>query len=346
LLADEGIDAVLVLFVPPLVTRAEDVARAVLAGVADAGNKPVLACFLGRSGALDLLPGSGAGRLIPSFPFPEAAAAALARAAELAEWRRRPEGKVPYLPGLDLDAARGLVADRLAHHPDGEWLDPHVARDLLASVGVPVVPTIWVATADGAVAAAAELGGPVALKAGTGAIVHKSDVGAVQLGLATPDAIRDAFGAMQAALGDELGGVVVQPMVTPGVETIVGVTRDQSFGSLVLLGMGGFGAELIRDTALRIVPVTDVDAAELVRSLRSSPLLFGYRNTPPVAVDALEDLLIRVGQLAEAVPEIAELDCNPVIVSPAGATAVDVKVRLAPAEPAPPTGVRRLRGPA
>jgi acetyl coenzyme A synthetase (ADP forming)-like protein len=346
LLADEGIDAVLVLFVPPLVTRAEDVTRAVLAGVAEAANKPVLACFLGRSGTVDLLPGSSAGRLIPSFPFPEAAAAALARAAQLAEWRRRPEGRVPDLVGLDLDAARGLVADRLAHHPDGEWLDPHVARDLLASVGVPVVPTIWVATADGAVAAAAEFGGAVALKAGSGTIVHKSDVGAVQLGLATPDAVRDAFGAMQAALGDELGGAVIQPMVTSGVETIVGVTRDRSFGSLVLFGMGGFSAELIRDTALRIVPVTDVDAAELVRSLRGSPLLFGYRNTAPVAVDTLEDLLIRVGQLAEAVPEVAELDCNPVIVSPAGATAVDVKVRLAPAEPASPPGVRRLRGPA
>jgi acetyl coenzyme A synthetase (ADP forming)-like protein len=344
LLADEGIDAVLVLFVPPLVTRAEDVARALLVGVADAADKPVLACFLGRSGTLDLLSGS-AGRLIPSFPFPEAAAAALARAAQLAEWRRRPEGRVPDLSGLDLDAARGLVADRLAHHPDGEWLDPHVARDLLSFVGIPVVPTVWVATADGAVAAAAEFGTAVALKAGAGTIVHKSDVGAVRLGLTTPDAVRDAFDTMQAALGDQLGGVVVQPMVPSGVETIVGVTRDQSFGSLVLFGMGGFDAELIRDTALRIVPVTDVDAAEVVRSLRGSPLLFGYRNTAPVAVDALEDLLIRIGQLAEAVPEVAELDCNPVIVSPAGATAVDVKVRLTPAEPAPPTGVRRLRRP-
>ncbi len=294
---------------------------------------------------MDLLPGTSAGRLIPSFPFPEAAAAALARAAQLAEWRRRPEGQVPDLPGLDLAVAQALVADRLAHHPDGEWLDPHVARDLLSSVGVTVVPTVWVATADGAVAAAAEFGGPVALKAGSGTIVHKTDVGAVRLGLASPDAVRDAFDAMSAALGDELGGVVVQPMVNSGVETIVGVTRDPSFGSLVLFGMGGFDAELIRDTALRIVPVTDVDAAELVRSLRGSPLLFGYRNTTPVAVDALEDLLIRIGRLADAVPEVAELDCNPVIVSPSGATAVDVKVRLAPVESAPPTGVRRLRGP-
>lgn len=345
LLADDAIDTLLVLFVPPLVTQAEDVAEAVMAGSAEAGDKPIVACFLGRNGTIDLLSADEDGRQIPSFAFPEAAAGALAHAAQLAEWRDRPVGHVPELDHLDLDAARRLVADRLAHHPDGEWLDPHVARDLLASVGVPVLPTVWVATADGAVAAARDFDGPVALKAGAGAIVHKADVGAVQLNLHGDTEVRDAFTAMQDTLGDAMGGAVVQPMVEAGVETIVGVTRDRSFGSLVLFGMGGFQAELVRDTALRIVPVTDVDAAELVRSLRGSPMLFGYRNLAPVAVDVLEDFLVRVGQLADAVPEVAELDCNPVIVSPAGATAVDVKVRLAPVGPVSPPGVRRLREP-
>jgi succinyl-CoA synthetase beta subunit len=270
----------------------------------------------------------------------------LAHAAQLAEWRERPEGHIPELDHLDLDAARRLVANRLAHHPGGEWLDPHVARDLLSSVGVPVLPTVWVATADGAVAAARDFDGPVALKAGAGAIVHKADVGAVRLNLHGDTEVRDAFNVMQDTLGDTMGGAVVQPMVDAGVETIVGVTRDRSFGSLVLFGMGGFQAELVRDTALRIVPVTDVDAGELVRSLRGSPMLFGYRNLAPVAVDVLEEFLVRVGQLADAVPEVAELDCNPVIVSPTRATAVDVKVRLAPVGPVPPPGVRRLREPA
>jgi acetyl coenzyme A synthetase (ADP forming)-like protein len=345
LLDDPVIDALIVLFVPPLVTRAEDVADAVMAGSADTDDKPVVACFLGRNGTIDLLSAADGARRIPSFAFPEAAAGALAHAAQLAEWRQRPVGQIPELDQLDLDAAQRIVSDRLAHHPDGEWLDPHVARDLLSSVGVPVLPTVWVATADGAVAAARDLGGPVALKAGSGSIVHKADVGAVRLGLVGDAAVRDAFTTMQESLGDTMGGAVVQPMVEAGVETIVGVTRDRSFGSLVLFGMGGFQAELVRDTALRIVPVTDVDAAELVRSLRGSPLLFGYRNLAPVAVDVLEDLLVRVGQLADAVPEVAELDCNPVIVSAVGATAVDVKVRLAPVGPAPPPGVRRLREP-
>jgi acetyl coenzyme A synthetase (ADP forming)-like protein len=343
-LADEDLDACLVLFVPPLVTRVEDVGRAVASAAVDA-TKPIIACFLGRNGVLDLLPGGGE-RRIPSFAFPEAAASALARAAELAEWRQRPEGRVPELPDLDLERARRLVEDRLRDEPAGTWLDPGTARDLLASIGVRAAPTVHVDTAEAAAAAAASFGRPVALKAGSGAILHKSDVGAVRLDLADPSEVRDAFVAMREALSSEMGGAVVQPMAGPGVETIVGVTRDRSFGSLVLFGMGGFQAELLQDTALRILPLTDADAHELVRAVRGSPLLFGYRNTPAAAVDALEDTLLRVARLAEAIPEIAELDCNPVIVSTSDATVVDVKVRLVRPAPAPPPGIRRLREPA
>jgi acyl-CoA synthetase (NDP forming) len=140
-----------------------------------------------------------------------------------------------------------------------------------------------------------------------------------------------------------MGGSIVQPMASGGVETIVGVTHDPSFGPLVMFGAGGTAAELMLDRALRVLPLTDVDAAELVRSLRTSPLLFGYRNTPAVDVDALEDLLLRVGMLADEVPEVAEMDANPVIVSAQGAVAVDVKVRLSAGEPFPPADLRRLR---
>ena len=132
-------------------------------------------------------------------------------------------------------------------------------------------------------------------------------------------------------------------MVGTGVETIVGVTRDPLFGSLVVFGMGGTAAELVRDTTLRILPITDLDAGEMVRSLRTSPLLFGYRGSPPVDVAALEQLLLRVGRLADELPEVAEMDCNPVIVSPDAVTVVDVKVRLVPLPPSPLPGVRRMR---
>jgi acyl-CoA synthetase (NDP forming) len=200
-----------------------------------------------------------------------------------------------------------------------------------------------VATASEAVDAAEEVGYPVAIKAGSGAIVHKTDVGAVQLSLATADQVRDAFSAMRERLGDEMGGAIVQPMVESGIETIVGVTRDPLFGSLVVFGMGGTAAELVRDTALRILPITDLDAHEMVRSLRTSPLLFGYRGSPSADVEALEQLLLRVGRLADELPEVAEMDCNPVIVSADAATVVDVKIRLVPLPPSPLPGVRRMR---
>ncbi len=341
LLGDADVDAVIVLFVPPLVTRAEDVAEAVVRAAAGT-EKPVLTSFLGRRGTLELLPSAADARPVPNFTGPEAAAAALGHAARLGAWRRRPAGHVPALPDLDLERARKLVAAALAEEPGGAWLDAPRADTLLETVGVPVTRSRFTADADEAARVASEFSGPTALKAASPRLVHKSDRGGVHLDLATPDAVRAAFTAMQDALGDEMGGAVVQPMVPAGVETIVGITRDPLFGSLVLFGMGGFQAELLRDTALRILPLTDIDAHELVRSLRASPLLFGYRHTPRVDVAALESLLLRVAQLAEAAPEIAELDANPVIVSAAGAVAVDVKVRLAPTPAARPD-VRRLR---
>jgi acyl-CoA synthetase (NDP forming) len=343
LLADPEIDAVIAIFVPPLVTSADDVARAITSAARHAGAKPVVACFLGRSGTLALL-GTGDFQ-IPTFAFPEAAAAALGRAVELAEWRARPVGQVPVFADIDEASAREIVADRLRDAPDGEWLDPRVAQRLLECFGLPVVTSAWVGDAEEAARVAADLGFPVALKAAAGELVHKSDVGAVALDLETEAAVEEAFRRMQEGLGDAMPGAVVQPMVEPGVETIVGVTRDKSFGSLVLFGMGGFAAELTRDTQLRIVPLTDVDAHELVRELRASPLLFGYRNTPPVDVAALEQVLLRVGRLAEVVPEVAELDCNPVVVSRGGATVVDWKVRLEPHALEPPEGLRRMRVP-
>ena len=192
--------------------------------------------------------------------------------------------------------------------------------------------------AEGAVAAAQALGVPVVLKAVATGLLHKSDAGGVMLGLDGADAVRAGALQIEAAVtaaGHALEGFVVQPMAAGGVELIVGVVHDQSFGPVLACGAGGTTAELIKDVAVRITPVTDLDAAAMLRSLRTFPLLDGYRGAAPCDVAAVEDVLLRVSALVQAHPEIAELDCNPLIAGPHGATIVDARLRVTAAEPAP-----------
>ncbi|TML87413.1 MAG: GNAT family N-acetyltransferase [Actinobacteria bacterium] len=329
-LADSGVDAVVVIFIPPLVTRADDVARAVSEAAAGS-DKPVLANFLAMQGTPEPL--SLGPRPIPSFAYPEAAANALARVVDHAAWLRRPEGALPDLEGVDGRAARILVDTVLDERPDGTWLDPASAIELLSDYGIPIVATTHVTSADEAVKVAEKMGFPVVLKAGSGDIVHKIDVGGVRLGLGTAPEVAAAYTSMEASLGEAMGGAVVQTMADAGPEVIVGVVQDPSFGPLVMFGSGGTAVELLGDRVFRVLPLTDIDAYELVRATRGSPLLFGYRGAPP----------LRVGRLVDDIPEIAELDLNPVIASPAGAVAVDAKVRLAPWMPRPELALRRLR---
>ena len=214
--------------------------------------------------------------------------------------------------------------------PTARWVDAVDVVEILTCCGDHLPGNAATSTADEAVDAAQAFGFPVALKAGAPELVHKSDVGGVALGLEDEASVRTAFSTMQARVGRQAAEVIVQPMAAPGVELIVGVTHDPSFGPLVLLGMGGVTAELLHDAVLRLLPLTDVDAASMVRSLRTSPLLFGFRGAPPADVDAVEEIVLRLAQLADAVPEIAELDCNPLIVSTGGAVVADAKLRVVP----------------
>ncbi|HEX5585736.1 MAG TPA: GNAT family N-acetyltransferase, partial [Acidimicrobiia bacterium] len=307
---DSGeVDALVVIYVSPLVTDPAEVELAVSEAASVTSDVAVVACFLGtQRGSGPVTSGPG-GRAIPAYAFPESAAYALERAVRLAEWRASPRGAISRLPNVDVEAARAHVLGELVHMPSGGWLDLEAACDVMADVGAPTAALRRAMTADDAVAAAVELGFPVALKAGAADLVHKTDRGGVILGLADPAAVRAAFAAMLATLGTAMGGAYVQAMVPEGVELIVGVTQDPTFGPLVLLGMGGTTAELVRDTTVRLVPMTDLDAATMVRELKTSPLLTGYRGAPAVDIEALEALVLRVAALAEAVPEIAELDC-------------------------------------
>jgi acetyl coenzyme A synthetase (ADP forming)-like protein len=341
LLADPDVDAVIVVCTPTPAAPIPGVAGALAEITADRPAKPIVANLVGSEGIPEPLWGE---RAVPCFPFPETAAQALARAAWYAEWRRRPLGDIPALDGIDLRPARSLVAAFLAQHPDGGWLDPVAAAGILAAFGVPVAPVTLVSSAAEAADAAARIGAPTALKAA--GVLHKTEVGGVRLGLASPDAVAAAYEEMVAAVasaGQTMIGAVVQAMAAPGVETIAGLLNDPTFGPLVMFGLGGVAAELVGDTALKVAPLTDQDAAELVRGLRSSPLLLGYRGAAPADVAALEDLLLRLSVLGRQVPELAELDLNPIIAGPDSAVAVEWRMRLAPRPRQLDQDLRRLR---
>ncbi|MFZ6003285.1 MAG: GNAT family N-acetyltransferase [Actinomycetota bacterium] len=345
-LADDEIDAVIVICTPTFAAPPASVAAAVRSVTATT-TKPVLGCFLAWPELTPLLGGAGNDgedqHGIPAFASPEPAARALARAATYGQWRHRSPGTVPELVGFDLEGAKAVVESSLAANEDDHWLSAHDVEALLGTAGVRTIAGLSASSSTAATEAAATLGLPVALKAMGPALVHKSDVGGVRLDLRSLDEVAQAYVEMAADLDGVMTGATVQRMAAPGVETIIGVLQDPLFGPLVMFGLGGVATELLGDRSFRILPLTDADAAELVRSLRSSPLLFGYRGAAPVAVEALEDLLQRVARLAGSVPELLELDLNPVIVSTEGAVTVDARVRVGSAEPSPPTDLRRMR---
>ncbi len=326
LLRDPGLDALIVLFVPPAVASAEEVAEAVVEAAEAAAEpaKPVLGVFVSHGGIPSALlrPGS---RVTP-FPYPESAARALGRAADRADWLRRPAGTVPPLDGIDPAAARAVVTEALAESSD-VWLESAPARALLAAYGVPLVEERSAASPEEAVAAARELGFPVVVKtAEPGA--HKTERGLLALDLHDEDEVREAA----ARIGPPL---VVQPMVRGGAELLAGVVQDPVFGPLVAFGPGGVLAELIGEARFRIAPLTDVDADELVHAGKAGALIAGFRGAPPSDAPALADLLLRLSRLAEDLPEVVELDLNPVMGLPRGCVAVDLRLRLARVEPAP-----------
>jgi acetyl coenzyme A synthetase (ADP forming)-like protein len=343
LLDDDAVDAVIVVFTPPLVTDPGDVAGAIAQVSKDRRTKPVLAAFLAMDGTSLAPPTDEPSAVVPAYSFPEQAAQALGRVHQYALGRERPVGEKPLLEGIAPASAARLIEQALSGSPDPVWLSPHEAGELLSCYGIPVVRSVEVHSGPEAGAAARSLGFPVALKGFGPTLVHKSELGAVQLDLGSMVKVRRAYDAMAARLGNQMQGATVQPMAAAGIETIVGLIQDPAFGPLIMFGLGGVATELLADRQFRILPLTDRDAADLVRSVRAAPLLTGYRGSTPTNVAALEELLLRIGRLGENHPQIAELDLNPVIIGAAGATAVDAKVRLAPAPmPADPTQ-RRLR---
>jgi acyl-CoA synthetase (NDP forming)/GNAT superfamily N-acetyltransferase len=360
--AHEDVDSVVVCFIPPLVTLDEALVRA-LAEVAAGSDKTCVATFLGMRGVSDVVPtgaadgavgsaadgdpaevvdraadgsadrpsdGAVADRRVPTYPTPEDSVRALAAATRYAQWRRRDRGPRVTPSGLSREKARRLVERLTPVDPDGAWLTDEDATELLDSYGIRLWPALPVHDPTSALEAAHQLGYPVVLKATAEHLRHRADLGGVRLDITSDAELLDDLQHMQRlpGAGGE-AGLVVQAMAPVGVACVVRSTEDPLFGPVVEFGVGGPPSELLGDIARRIPPLREGDVADLVRSLRAAPLLFGHRGTQPVDTDALEDVLARVSVLADDLPEVAQLELNPVVVSPSGAAVLGARVRLA-----------------
>lgn len=334
------VDAIIAIFIPPLLTHAEDVALAIRTAARELARPvPLLTVFMSSHGIPAEL--RRADVRIPSYAFPEDAARALSHAARYATWRQTPPGTVPHFTDARHDEAAAIMAAALDKGP--AWLPPDQVFQLLACYGIRVLDWRLAGSAVEAAEASMQLSGPVALKAVAADLIHKADVGAVQLNLEPGPAVAQAATQMReqvARAGFTTQCFVVQGMGPPGTEMLVGMVHDRSFGPIVVCGAGGTTAELIKDVAIRIVPLTDLDAAEMVHSLKTFPLLDGYRGRPKASVQSLEDVLLRIATMVDANPSIAELDLNPVIVTPDGSVVADARIRIESAPKPLPLGSR------
>ncbi|HEU4976169.1 MAG TPA: GNAT family N-acetyltransferase [Baekduia sp.] len=331
--ADPNVDAVIAIHIPPLAGRDDDT-MAVIGRHAPGEPVPVIAVPLAQD------PPPGLAERVAVLATPEDAARALGRAAAHAERRARP-GDPPVRPGrIDRVAGAAVVARALAdaRPEDGGWLAPEAAGRLARAYGIPLVAAAQATSAADVEGVAAALQPPLVVKALVPGLTHKTERGAVRLGVGTRAAAADAAAELEARLGAQglvVTGFLVQEQVTGGVELLVGAMSHPMFGPVVLCGAGGVTAELWQDVQLRLAPVGRRTAAQMVAGLRCSALLRGWRGAPPVKRGAVEDVVRRVAALAADRPEIAELECNPLLATPAGAVAADLRVRIAIPEGAP-----------
>jgi len=326
-LCDEpDLDAILVIFIPPLVTPSAEVARVISEVVSARSHhhRPIAAVFLDPQARLSVI--NAGERVVPVYDFPEGAIAAISAAARYGSWRAKPAGHIAQIP------INHEVIDRVMASNRAGWLPQPKAAMLLGAAGIELTPSSIAHSAEEAAAAAATFNRPVAMKIAEPAVLHKSDVGGVLLNIPAAEAANGykRLAAQLAAHGVPLAAATVSPMAKSGVEVLAGVTSDPVFGPLVAFGSGGVLVELFDDVVFRVLPLTDRDVSEMIEETRASRLLKGYRGSPPADIAALERLLLALGALAEAAPRIAEIDLNPVIVHPngEGISLIDARMRL------------------
>ena len=329
LLADPGVDAAVPIFVPPFGVKQEDVAEAIASAAATQPTKPVFAVLMGREG----LP-LGRAELrkagIPAYIFPESAARALSAINRQVEWAARPAAN-PAPLDVDRDAATAILDGAMR---DGrESLTEFESLALLRAYGIPVAESRFATGQEDLAAAGQALGYPLVVKLVSPDVSHKTDVGGVRLGITSEAQLHEEYHELirnvrDRAPGAKVHGVLVQQMVSGGRETIVGISRDPSFGSLVMFGLGGIFVEALQDVMFRMTPIDDAQALEMIMGIRGARVLGGMRGAPPVDRSALAAAVRRIAQLGADFPQILELDVNPLLAMEHGAIAVDARVLL------------------
>ena len=337
-LMEEDIDALIIIYIPPMQFLIELMQKVIREMAPEFRNKgiPVLANFLGLESRLII--GSKEEGYVPTYVFPESTAYALAKSYEYGESLKRPVGVIPTFSDIDKTKAEAIVKAALARterHP--AWLDTGEIAGLFSAYGIHFAQSGVAVTPQEAVQMAKEIGYPVALKLFSSTISHKTDVGGVILNLNSAEEVNKAYAQIGQNLEKlsrktEMQGVTVQRMLSGEVELIVGVTEDKFFGPLIMFGLGGIYTELFKDVDFRIHPLTDYDAKNIIVSFKAHKILDGWRGAPPSDTTAVEDLLLRISAMIEDIPEIQELDLNPLIAMPKGQGCVvaDARVSIAP----------------
>lgn len=326
--ADKRFDSIIPIFVPPVTIDELEVARSIQEAVADS-KKTVLACFMGasrNSAGIELLREHG----IPVYIYPEAIAKTLATISHYRLRINAPRGKIKT---FDVDTARVQTIIDMVRQAGERSIVGEAAIDILCAYGIPAAEYRNAASEREAIAAAKEIGLPVVMKVSTPAILHKTEVGGVMLDLRTEREVRAAFRELRSRVKkemttDETFSVAMQQMVSGGIETVMGMTTDPSFGPLIMFGLGGIYVEIMKDVAFRINPLTTVHVKDMVRSLKSYPLLKGYRGAPPVDIATVEETLLRLSQLVKDFDVFSEVDINPFIASPEKARCKAVDARF------------------
>ncbi|MDI6799526.1 MAG: GNAT family N-acetyltransferase [Actinomycetota bacterium] len=334
ILEDKGIDSVIMIYIPPLVTHPEEVAAEVKAAMEGyKGEKPVIACFMmSRSPSVDLKIDEA--RYVPSFIFPENAVGALARAYQYAKYKEAEEGKVVKFDDINAEGIRARFLEKMAvSSKEGNWLMPEVAAELLEAYGIPIAKTGVAASEEEAATLAKEIGFPVVMKIRSDTITHKTDVGGIVLNLKNEKEVKEAFKKIREkmkSLGqlDEMMGVIIQPMLADGQEVIVGMSLDPTFGPLIMLGLGGTYVELIKDVAFAIHPLTDIDPKKMLAQLKGSRLLTGWRGSKERDIISFCDIILRFSVMISDFPEIDQAEMNPVMVFDKGRGCAVVDARI------------------